>query len=320
MRAGAYGLSLLSNQLDVQVLRTLGQSSLPFVELCREVGVPPQTTMRTRLKTMTELGILERRQANQPLRSVAFELTRSGRDLLDVAEVVEAWLALAPGDPQSLGSAAAKRSLKALSEAWSACIVRAVAARPLSLTELSKLISALNYPSLERRLAALRFAGLVEPRPGSTKGTPHAATSWLKRAVAPLVAAARWEQRHIPLIAAPLTRIDIETTFLLAAPLLRLAPELKGTCRLAVEVGRGGDEGGRNLAGVLVGVDEGRVVRCASQLRGEAGAWASGSASAWLDAALDREPGRLETGGDVRLAAGLLDGLNVILAGAKTTV
>lgn len=312
MRAGASGLSLLSDPLDVQVLHALEDGSRSPIALRSAVGSPAQTTIRTRLKKLTQVGAFDRRGSGD------YELTRTGRDLLDVAEVVDAWLGEAPTDPQSLGSMAAKRSLKALTEAWSSYIVRAVAARPLTLTELSKLISTLNYPSLERRLAAMRFAGLVEACPSSRTGTRCTSTTWLKRAVAPLIAAARWEQRHIPLTARPLGRLDIEATFLLAIPLIQLPPDLTGTCRLAVEIRN--TSGEHDPAGVVVGVADGQVVSCVSRLRGEVDAWVSGSAASWLDAVIDQEPGRLELGGDTQLATGLLDRLHGVLFSSRAGV
>ena len=58
----------------------------------------------------------------------------------------------APEGPLALGSSTAKSAIKALVEGWGTNMIRALAARPLSLTELNGLISGLSYPSLERRL------------------------------------------------------------------------------------------------------------------------------------------------------------------------
>ena len=41
-------------------------------------------------------------------------------------------------------------------------MMRALAARPMSLTELDSGITELSYPALERRLSSMRIAGLVE--------------------------------------------------------------------------------------------------------------------------------------------------------------
>lgn len=281
---------------------------MPLVALRRAIGSPPQTTMRGHLRTLAELGIVARHRQNEFPGSVDYELTAAGLDLLAVREALGAWLLQAPAGPVSLGSAAAKSTVKALTDGWSATIVRALAARPLSLTDLNRLISAHNYPSLERRLGAMRLAGLVEPSPNGGRRTPYLVSEWLRRSVAPLAAAARWERRHISDRAAPMGRIDVESFFLLVASLLRLSPEQTGSCRLVAEVRNA--EGDHDLAGALVEVREGEVVSCVSRLRGEAGCWAAGSVTTWLRALLGEEAERLELGGDRELATSLVEGLH----------
>jgi len=66
-----------------------------------------------------------------------------------VADTVEAWLARAPAGPIPLGSEVAKAAIKALVDGWEATMLRALAARPLSLTEFDSLIAGLSYPALE---------------------------------------------------------------------------------------------------------------------------------------------------------------------------
>lgn len=289
-------------------MRALEGRAIPLVDLRRAVGSPPQTTMRGHLRTLAALGIVDRHRQNEFPGSVDYELTQAGQDLLAVREVLGAWLLEAPEGPVSLGSAAAKSTVKALVDGWSATIVRALAARPLSLTDLNRLISAHNYPSLERRIGAMRLAGLVEPGPSGGRRRPYLVSDWMRRSVAPLAAAARWERRHLPDRSAPLGRIDIEAIFLLVAPLLRLPTELSGSCRLVAEV-RNAD-GGHDLAGAIVEVRAGEVVSCISRLRGEVGAWASGSVSTWLRALLGEEADRLELGADHELAMAIVESLH----------
>lgn len=309
MRAGAYALSLLSVPLNVEVLRALEEEPKPLIDLRRAVGSPPQTTMRGQLRTLTEIGVLARSQEAGFPGSVGYQLGRPGRELLAVAGVVEAWLGNAPDGPIALGTLAAKSSIKAMVDGWSSTIVRALAARPLSLTDLNRLISSLNYPSIERRLAALRLAGQIEASPGSGRGTPYAVTPWLRRAIAPIVAASSWERQHVSSLAAPVGRLDVEAGLLLPVPLLNLSEELSGSCRLAVEIANGGGE--RRLAGVMVGVEEGRISSCSSRLEGNhASAWASGSTLAWLRAVIHGDTDLLEVGGDGRLAMAILDGVH----------
>jgi len=308
VRAGAFALSLLSVPLNVHVLHALDDEPRSLLDLRRAVGSPPQTTMRGHLRILTRLNVLERRR--QPIfpGSIDYQLGPAAAPLLEVGEVIKAWLANAPDRPLELGEPAAKSAIKAFADGWSSAIVRALAARSLTLTELNKLISGTSYPSLERRLGAMRLAGQIDICPGQHRGTPYFATDWARQAVAPLFAAARWERDYAPAEAAPLGRIDFEAAFLLAASLLELPEELSGRCRLAV-VSRNGD-GEPSVAGAMLGVGEGRVVSCSSRLQGEASAWVAGSAADWIPAVVEHRTEQLELGGDCDLATAVVDELH----------
>jgi DNA-binding HxlR family transcriptional regulator len=309
MRAGAHALTLLSVPLNVEVLTALEESPMALVDLRRALGSPPQTTTRNQLRTLTDLGLLERRQQPEFPGSVDYGLERAGRELLKVARVTDSWLGAAPDSPIDLGTSAAKNSIKALVDGWTSAVVRALASGPLSLTQLSRLISTLNYPSLERRLAAMRLTGQIaadEKQAGRFR--PYSATPWLRRAVGPLAAAVAWERRFAVGDAAPLTPIDVESAFLLALPLIRLSHSLSGSARMVVELRS--PDGKQIQAGVIAGVAEGAIVSCVARLERRADAWSSGPVGAWLSAAISGEFGGLEVGGDCRLAVALMEGLN----------
>lgn len=308
MRSGATALSLLSVPLNVHVLDALEDGELPLADLNRAVGHPPATTMRTYLKGLADLGALERRQEAGFPGSVAYSLTPSGRQLLAVRSVLESWLGDAPEGPISLGSAAAKSAVKALVDGWNAAVVRALAARALALTELTRLITSISYPTLERRLATMRRTGQLQARRngGASRGTPYEATSWLRQASAPLVAAVAWERHWAPAQTKALSRIDIEALFLLAVPLLDLPEELSGSCRLAVEMRNGSES---DYAGATVTVEAGRVVSCVARLDGGAEAWATAKADTWLGWMTGRREDRLEIGGENPLARTICEAL-----------
>jgi DNA-binding HxlR family transcriptional regulator len=266
---------------------------------------------------LTETGIVIRRRQNEFPGSLDFELTPVGLELWGVARVLAGWLQAAPEGELSLGSNAAKSAVRALVEGWGTSMIRALAARPLSLTELNGLINSLTYPSLERRLGAMRLAGQIKRTPERRgRGTPYTVTDWLRRSIAPLGAAVRWERLHAADTTAPVRRLDAEAAFLLVVPLLRLSPAVSGTCRLVVEVGAANEE---RLAGVLVEVEEGRVSSCVAHVQGHADAWASGSVARWLNAVIEEDTGHLEMGGDCRLARALLAGLHETLFGMLRT-
>ncbi len=306
MRAGAYGLSLLSDPLDVQVLRALEGGPLPLTDLRRAVGSPPQTTLRKHLKALAHLGVLVRTRQHEFPAAVTYELSSSGLELLTAVHATEAWLAISPDGPLLLGSPAAKSAIKSLVDAWTTKMLRALAAKSLSLTELDRLLAGVNYPALERRLTAMRFAGLIEATPGRAGSTPYRVTRWLREAVGPLLAAASWESNDNPDDREPLGRIDVEAIFLLAMPLVSLDPTLQGTCRLVVDLSNGRQEA---LAGAMVAVEGGRPVSCAADLRVEVTSKAAGSSRAWLEVLIGGGDSGISFQGDRELAEGLVAAL-----------
>lgn len=298
---------LLATPIVVAVLRALSDGARRQSELRQLAGSPAQTTLRAQLKRLEEIGAIERHRRNAFPGVLEYELTAAGRELLVVLDVLERWLERAPEEPLPIGGTAAKAAVKALADGWSTNVLRALAAGALSLTELDGVIKQLSYPSLERRLASMRLAGLVEPRPGNGRATPYAVTRWLRQGVGPFAAAARWERRRLPERTPPWGDLDVETAFLLTVPRLRPASDLTGSCRLAIEMSNGE---ARRLAGVVVELRNGQVTSCTTNLEGRGDAWALGSPTAWLNAVVDGDLATLEFGGHSSLSRSLVEGLH----------
>ena len=309
-RAGVHALSLLSTPFNAAAVAALGQGPRPLIELRRETGSPPQTTMRGHLRLLAAEGVVTKSREKDFPGRVDYELTESGRDLLLVAQVLARWLADSPEGPIELGSNAAKNAIRALAEGWGTNIIRALATRPLTLTELDTVISGLSYPSLERRLGAMRTLRQIEPLQVSSRGTPYAVTDWLRKSIAPLTAAARWERRRMRERAPAITSRDVEAAFLLTLPLLRMPPEASGTCRLAVSTLNG------DQAGVIALVRDGTAASCGTRLDAKTDAWALGPSGSWLSAVIECDVASLEIGGRSDLAATLVEGLHRELFGS----
>jgi len=307
MRSGSEALSMLAVPLNVQILHSLDEEPTPLPDLRRAVGHPPVTTMRSYLRRLTELGLIERHREDDFPGSVSYAITGQGERLLAVAGVLQGWLRSSPEGNLELGETASKSAIKALVDGWSTGIVRALAARPLALTELNRVIPQVSYPTLERRLTAMRQVGLTQPeaqRDGRV--TRCEVTPWLRHAVAPLTAAVGWESQCIPSKVPAPGRIDAEAAFLLAIPLLELSPELEGTCRLAVEFRRGSD---LDFAGVTVTVVDGQIRSCVARIEGKPDAWVTGGVLDWFRWMRDLDGHQVEVGGDSALANALVDGL-----------
>lgn len=316
MGAGGTVLSLIAGPLSVPILRAHLDGPLRLPDLRERIGGAAQTTLRGQVGNLRGIGALERHVRGGMPYTVENELTDAGRGVLEVAAVVEGWLAQAPQGPIALGSEPAKGAIRGLVGGWSSSILRALAARPLSLTELSSVIGGHSYPALERRLSAMRAARQIEQQPNGGRGAkPYGVTEWTRLGVAPLVAAGRCECRHLPEGTDPLTRIDIEAVFLLAVPLVDFEVTRSGSCVLAVNTGSGGRaDGGGRPAGVLVEVADGSVVSCSSRLEPEPTTWVLGSVEAWVEAILDGRLDRLRVGGEeAKLATRLIEGLHVAL-------
>ncbi|HET7589835.1 MAG TPA: helix-turn-helix domain-containing protein [Solirubrobacterales bacterium] len=298
--------------LNVHVLNALEVEELPLADLSKTVGHPPATTMRAYLKSLVDFGAIERRQEDGFAGTVAYSLTAPGQKLLVLAAVLQNWLLGAPDGPVALGSPAAKSVIKALVEGWNATIVRILAARPLALTELARLVPSISYPTLERRVAAMRRVGLLQAsrQNGASRGTPYRVTRWLREAAAPLTAAVAWERCCAREQTKAIGRLDVEASFLLAAPLLELPTDGTGVCRLGVEMRV---DSKLEYAGAMLEVDGGRLISCSARLEGRPGGWATGTVGDWFGWT-NRNPGsELEFGGDVVLARAVAEAMRSAL-------
>jgi DNA-binding HxlR family transcriptional regulator len=306
-------LSLLSDPHHVMILAELVEGPSAIVDLRCAIGLPSQTTLRTHLRRLVEIGALERQREPGFAATVTYELTRSGRELQDVADVLARWLAARPGGALPIGSQEAKLAVKALIGGWSINMLRALSVKPLSLTDLDRVIRNVNYPALERRLEAMRQIGLVTATPPNG-GRPYDVTDWLRESVAPILASARLDRRLSP--GGPeLGRLDVETILLLAAPLLRIPDAPDGLCRIEVQL-----EGAGEVVEVMVAVREGRAETSRATVRDRPRSWLSGTTNAWFRA-LDRSTlMALRVGGDRKLAEALVAGTGRLIAARSTAM
>jgi DNA-binding HxlR family transcriptional regulator len=306
---------LLSAPLNVEVLKALSGGPMSLTELRRTVGGQSPTTIREHLQTLTAVRAIARHRENGFPGAVEYEESAAAAGLLEIGNLLQEWLGAAPDQPMTLGDETAKDALKALIGGWDSMILRAIAARPLSLTALSQLISRFNYPSLERRLSTMRSCGLVEVQPSAGRGTPYGPTEWVRRAAGPLLAAALWEQRHAAASAAPPGRLELETAFLLIAPALAVPLDSSATCRLEVEVDADAGRGGS--AGLHLEVGAGKVLVRSGRPAVEPDAVITAPASKWTQALIAGELEDLRLEGDQEVATSVAQSLYRELSNPK---
>jgi DNA-binding HxlR family transcriptional regulator len=296
IRAGSQALAVFARQLTARVLRIHAEGPLCPSELEERVGWAPGTSLRTAAATLRRLGALARVEPAGRGRATATELTAAGRELLLVAEALEHWLLSSPGGPIPLDSTAGCGTVKVLTAGWDSTIAMALAERPLSLTELNDAIANTNYPALKRRISKLRSTSLVAPI-GRGKGTTYVATDWLRRAIAPIVVAGRWERKHDPGFER-VTRGEAEAAFMLTLPLVgKLPGGASGTCALTVLAAEEGDGPPAEIGGVTVEVEDGQIAAFSPSTTLAPTTWALGTAGAWFEAVIAGCPEALDTRG-----------------------
>jgi DNA-binding HxlR family transcriptional regulator len=265
------------------------------LELRRDAGSPAQSTLRGHFQTLEAAGAMGKQRADSFPGKLEYELLPPGQELLLVASVLQTWLNNGPGGRLELGGDPAKAAIKGLVDGWASNILGVLAGGPHSLVELDEAIHDVNYPTLERRLGALRLAGQISEERSTYRGRGYAASEWVRHGVAPLVAAARWEHRNEPAGTGAITSGDVESAFDLIAPLLEASAAIPDAHRLSVKVQE--DRRRRGFTG-LIETKDGTIVYSGDDPQGLLDCWASGSSADWFKALIDGDAGDLDLGGD----------------------
>lgn len=225
LRVGGRVLLLLADSVSVSILRLLAPGPLESAELFGRLGNVSRSTYFDRLRDLEELSVIARERANVPPVTDC-RLSERGQRLLEVADLLETWLACAPDGPIELSDAAATGVIKALALGWGSTVLRWLAEHPRSLTELELLVDDLGYRKLERTAHDLVDAGLIKRIDLKGRLNPYTVTRWAREAAAPLAAAICWERREIPERTASVTATDAEGGLLLARSMVDLPPDL----------------------------------------------------------------------------------------------
>lgn len=237
--------------------------------------------------------------------------TPKGIQFLFVVSTLERWLRDCPAGPLDL-SEEASSAIASLVCCWSATVTHALAALPLTLPELHRAVGILDYETVEEHIEAMERDGLVEVR-SSAGETRYSLSEWMRAGISPIIAAARYEAHYPEADVAPPDILDVEAAFQMALPPVLLAPDLRGSCRLGVQI-----PGGEPLmAGATAEVGRGRVLSSSALLEEDPENWVTGSPLDWMEAVIDPSTGRLKSGGDAELAEALIEGLHETLFGAR---
>jgi len=300
-RAGGEVLSLLSDALNSSILRALMGGPLPVPELGRRLGPTSRTTRFSRLRDLERLGIIRRKKRPGTPPVAYCGLSSAGRELLPVVRRFARWLAESPDAPSSPDELDGARAIKALAVAWNTTILRWLAERPCSVTELGSLSPRdVTYHEVRAARESLSAAGMISPVASDERGQPYAASEWTRRAAGCIAAAMRWERAFLT-DTRPLAPAEAEGLLRLLLPLVEIQPTLQsGVCVLRID--RHDD--------LSVLVEDGRIAPCDLPPSHPRVSQVSGDAEAWSRAVLDGRTDSLRMRGGIHLTAALTGGLH----------
>jgi hypothetical protein len=311
-RTGALTLLYVATSIDREGVLAMLEASLagvpppiPDEDEVEDDAVGPYEENEFEEEDFEELDELD------PLAGVPMETTLKGEDFLFVSGSIERWLRRCPQGPLELGPAGA-RALAPMVLAWQATLTHALSPAPATLEELQRALAAVLDPeAVEQQLEMLVGSGQAEVLHGVGRAPSYELTDWGREAISPIVAAVRYELRYPEDDVLPPDVFDVEAAFQMALPLLHLPPDLRGTCRAGVRIP--GEE--ELVAGSTVEVANGRVAASSPLLDRVPETWATGSPLDWCETVTDPAVAALDLGGDVELAARLIEALHERLFG-----
>jgi len=281
-------------------------------ELMTRVENVSRSTYFERLRDLEDISLIARERSRETPPVAACRLEGAGRCLLRVARLLDRWLGRSPTGRLTVGDARATAVTKALALGWGSTILRWLAERPRSLTELEPLVEGLGYRKLERAMRDLDNAGLIERVDAEGRLSPYTVTRWARESVAVLSAAVRWERQRIPERSAAVTGLEVEAGLLLALPLVDVPDAPDGACVLLIDPE---DPRAGNPAGVVVRMLGGRAIWCVPVPDRKPQDMTSlrGTLPEWLQAVIRGKPEKLQCVGDAPLTSALMVGLHEAL-------
>jgi DNA-binding HxlR family transcriptional regulator len=311
--SAALGLGLISRGLNRDLLRELaaGPQTRPAVTARLHAG---QTRVYERLRELRAARLVE---AEAVGRAPLYRLTASGRALLSLAAAVESWFALHPSG--ALESSVGWRAFADVGEAWRSGLIEWIVRLAPSDLDVARGLPGYEGRRLAEVLAAMGEAGMVDRRRRADGSAHYRAAPWTARAIGPLAALARWEERFDPPGGASIAVEDAVVAILASLPLVRLGEEALGIYTLTVEAGRGA-AGARRTGTVWVRLRHGRAVAVGEgRPPRPADGWTGGSFEAWLAAVLDGSGRAVRPAGRdaaaIETVAAVVDQLHVQLTG-----
>lgn len=314
-RAGARMLLEIAAALDYRGMYELAIEGIPAMPPAPPGSLPsPEELAEQQERELAEFRAAREEESEQERLAEAnrkYTLTPLGLDKARCLQALNRWLGERPGGPPP-PERLVRDALGPLLCGWSGTIVHALAPEPATLDELDRAVTPLDREELHEHIERMTRSGIAAVEAEASSGPArYALTDWGRAAIAPIVAAVLYERRHDEELTLAPDVLDVEAAFQMALPLLRLPRELRGSCRLGVEIP--GEE--PLMAGAGAQVDDGLVVSSTPLLEQAPETWVTGDPLGWCETVIDPEAGGLHLGGDTELAAALIEALHERLFG-----
>jgi DNA-binding HxlR family transcriptional regulator len=307
------GLGLLRPELNRVILAALVTRPMRVSDLCAQLMLESDTTLREGLEELERVGAIERKEGDQAAAG-EYSLTTAGDDLIEVMALTGAWLTGRPGRPLRPESDVAWRAVAALADGWRVALIQHLLLRPSSRAELLKTVQ-LSKEKLKRMLRRLQGAGLLKLLDRDDQAPRYALTDWGRRAIAVLIAIAHWERTHLQRAAQPITANGGAIVLLASLPLVRPPADAAGICVFTIKVEPTTPAPHSSAVWARLGDDRVTVCRTGTPPK-PPDAWVHGDVDAWIEAVFNARPTALHLGGDSALAESALRGLHEELFGA----
>jgi DNA-binding HxlR family transcriptional regulator len=295
---GQRALKLTAQRWVIAILLELADEPLRPHELERRLSGLSHAGLMRRLAELTRFGVvIHTRSRDIPPRAY-YALTRSGEELLTIADRAARWEEQTRVRSNTLPGAWA---LRAVADHRALEAMRALAPAPCGPRELGRRIAPVAHAVLMRRLSALTLDGLVIRRERHASVLYELAPD-ARGLIALVILAMGWERaRDGGAGARPPS--DLAGMLGLMAPICGVPRELNGVCRLRIEAA------GEREPEICLAAEAGSLRVLAGSSPHQPQACVRGPLDAWLRTLLTGAPTALVAAADPVLAMGVADAL-----------
>ena len=295
---GHLALRLIAQRWVIAILLELADGALRPHELERRLAGLSHAGLMRRLSDLARNGVVRHKRSREIPPRAYYTLTRSGEELLTIADRAARWEEQTRLRSRTLPGAWA---LRVVADQRALEVMRALSLAPSGPRELGRRIAPVGHAALMRRLRSLTLDGLLIRR--EEKGRVLYALAPDARGLASLaILAMGWERARDAGARTP-PPSDLAGMLRLIAPMTVTPAELRGACLLRV------DAAGEREPSLCLVAERGSLRVLPAPSGRTPAALAHAPLDAWLRTLLAGPPSTIVTVGDPTLIAGVVGAL-----------